>query len=77
MVQGKTIEYCLELSYQNASRSNPHDPESQQACHRHGKGAAEKVLLKKLAKIIDEAGAAGYTVMEAGGKGSRNVRSSG
>ena len=37
----------------------------------------EKVLLKKIAKIIDEAGAAGYTVMEAGGKGSRNVRSSG
>jgi hypothetical protein len=37
----------------------------------------EKVLLKKIAHIIDEAGAAGYTVMEAGGKGSRNVRSSG
>jgi hypothetical protein len=34
------------------------------------------VLLKKIAKIIDEARAAGYTVMEAGGKGSR-VRSSG
>ncbi|WP_346293180.1 P-II family nitrogen regulator [Sphaerothrix gracilis] len=37
----------------------------------------EKLLLKKLAKIIDEAGATGYTVVEAGGKGSRNVRSSG
>ncbi len=37
----------------------------------------EKLLLKKIAKIIDEAGATGYTVMEAGGKGSRNVRSSG
>ncbi|NJL02010.1 MAG: hypothetical protein HC838_03280 [Spirulinaceae cyanobacterium RM2_2_10] len=37
----------------------------------------EKVLLKKIAKIIDEAGATGYTVVEAGGKGSRNVRSSG
>ncbi|MEA5580579.1 hypothetical protein VB620_04385 [Nodularia harveyana UHCC-0300] len=37
----------------------------------------EKLLLKKIAKIIDEAGASGYTVMEAGGKGSRNVRSSG
>jgi nitrogen regulatory protein PII len=37
----------------------------------------EKVLLKKIATIIDEAGATGYTVMEAGGKGSRNVRSSG
>lgn len=37
----------------------------------------EKLLLKKITKIIDEAGATGYTVMEAGGKGSRNVRSSG
>lgn len=37
----------------------------------------EKLLLKKIAKIIDDAGATGYTVMEAGGKGSRNVRSSG
>jgi nitrogen regulatory protein PII len=37
----------------------------------------EKVLLKKIAKIIDESGATGYTVVETGGKGSRNVRSSG
>lgn len=37
----------------------------------------EKLLLKKIAKIIEEAGATGYTVVEAGGKGSRNVRSSG
>ncbi|MGF1567344.1 MAG: P-II family nitrogen regulator [Nodosilinea sp.] len=37
----------------------------------------EKVLLKKVAQIIDEAGATGYTVVDAGGKGSRNVRSSG
>ncbi len=37
----------------------------------------EKLLLKKVAKIIEEAGASGYTVVEAGGKGSRNVRSSG
>ena len=37
----------------------------------------EKVLLKKIARIIDEAGATGYTVVDAGGKGSRNVRSSG
>ncbi|MEA5594702.1 P-II family nitrogen regulator [Rivularia sp. UHCC 0363] len=37
----------------------------------------EKVLMKQIAKIIDEAGAAGYTVVDAGGKGSRNVRSSG
>ncbi len=37
----------------------------------------EKILLKKIAKIINEAGATGYTVVETGGKGSRNVRSSG
>ncbi|EDX83443.1 hypothetical protein S7335_623 [Synechococcus sp. PCC 7335] len=37
----------------------------------------EKLLLKKIAKIIDKAGATGYTVSDAGGKGSRNVRSSG
>lgn len=37
----------------------------------------EKMLLKKIAQIIDEAGATGYTVVDAGGKGSRNVRSSG
>lgn len=37
----------------------------------------EKLLLKKIADIIDEAGATGYTVIEAGGKGSRNIRSSG
>ena len=37
----------------------------------------EKLLMKKVAKIIDEAGASGYTVVPAGGKGSRNVPSSG
>ncbi|MEM1252684.1 MAG: hypothetical protein AAGI69_09635 [Cyanobacteria bacterium P01_H01_bin.21] len=37
----------------------------------------EKLLLKKIAKIIDEVGATGYTVVDAGGRGSRNVRSSG
>lgn len=37
----------------------------------------EKVLMKKVAKIIEEFGATGYTVSETGGKGSRNVRSSG
>jgi nitrogen regulatory protein PII len=37
----------------------------------------EKILLKKVAKIIEECGATGYTVMDTGGKGSRNVRSSG
>ncbi len=37
----------------------------------------EKVLQNKVAKIIDEAGATGYTVVAAGGKGSRGVRSSG
>ena len=35
----------------------------------------EKLLMKKIAKIIDAAGATGYTVVEAGGKGSRNERS--
>jgi len=37
----------------------------------------EKVLIKKIASIIEEAGATGFTVVETGGKGSRNVRSSG
>ncbi len=37
----------------------------------------EKLLLKQIAKIIDDSGATGYTVVDAGGKGSRNVRSSG
>ncbi|PSO47670.1 MAG: hypothetical protein BRC33_11800 [Cyanobacteria bacterium SW_9_44_58] len=37
----------------------------------------EKLLLKKVAKIIEEAGATGYTVVQTGGQGSRNVRSSG
>ncbi|MEM1368114.1 MAG: hypothetical protein AAGG02_08850 [Cyanobacteria bacterium P01_H01_bin.15] len=37
----------------------------------------EKLLLPKIAKIIDAAGATGYTVVDAGGKGSRNIRSSG
>jgi nitrogen regulatory protein PII len=37
----------------------------------------EKILLKKIAQIIEECGAKGYTVMNTGGKGSRNVRSSG
>ncbi|MEM6751870.1 MAG: hypothetical protein AAF630_02600 [Cyanobacteria bacterium P01_C01_bin.38] len=37
----------------------------------------EKLLMKKIVKIIDEAGATGYTVVPAGGKGSRNVPSSG
>ncbi len=37
----------------------------------------EKLLLKKIVKIIDQAGATGYTIVPAGGKGSRNLRSSG
>ena len=37
----------------------------------------EKLLLKQIAKIIDTAGATGYTVTATGGKGSRNIRSSG
>jgi hypothetical protein len=37
----------------------------------------EKLLLKKIVKIINAAGATGYTVVSAGGQGSRNVRSPG
>ena len=37
----------------------------------------EKLLQKKIAQIIDEVGATGYTVVPAGGKGSRNVLTSG
>jgi nitrogen regulatory protein PII len=37
----------------------------------------EKLLMKKVAEIIDASGASGYTVLETGGKGSRNVRSAG
>ncbi|MBD2427903.1 hypothetical protein [Phormidium sp. FACHB-1136] len=37
----------------------------------------EKLLLKQVAKIIESSGASGYTVLETGGKGSRNMRSSG
>ncbi len=35
----------------------------------------EKILLNQLVKLIEDAGAAGYTVFAAGGKGSRSVRS--
>lgn len=37
----------------------------------------EKLLLRHIAKIIEDAGATGYTVSAADGKGSRNIRSSG
>lgn len=37
----------------------------------------EEILLKKIAKLIKEAGASGYTVLAAAGQGSRNVRSTG
>ena len=37
----------------------------------------EKLLLKKIAKIIGKNGAKGYTVIPADGRGTRNVRSSG
>ena len=37
----------------------------------------EKLLLKKIAKIIEKGGATGYTAMDAVGQGSRNVRSTG
>lgn len=37
----------------------------------------EKLIQDGVAKIIQDAGASGYTVVAAGGKGSRGVRSSG
>jgi nitrogen regulatory protein PII len=37
----------------------------------------EKIILDKVAKLIENAGARGYTVTPAGGKGSRGVRSTG
>lgn len=37
----------------------------------------EKTLLKGVVKIIETAGASGYTLMPASGQGSRNTRSSG
>ena len=36
----------------------------------------EMIILDKVARVIELAGARGYTVTPAGGKGSRNVRSS-
>jgi nitrogen regulatory protein PII len=35
----------------------------------------EKVIMEKVARLIEAAGARGYTVTPAGGKGSRGVRS--
>ena len=35
----------------------------------------EKIILAKVAQLIEDAGARGYTVTPAGGKGSRGVRS--
>lgn len=35
----------------------------------------EKMILEKVAMVIEDAGARGYTVTPAGGKGSRGVRS--
>ncbi|MCR9122849.1 MAG: hypothetical protein NXH91_11300 [Phyllobacteriaceae bacterium] len=37
----------------------------------------EKLIVDGVTKIIEEAGASGYTMVQAGGKGSRGVRSSG
>ncbi len=37
----------------------------------------EKLILDGVIRIIEEAGAGGYTVTVAGGKGSRNVRPAG
>ena len=35
---------------------------------------SEKIILKGLCEIIEACGATGYTIIEVGGKGSRNVR---
>ncbi len=35
----------------------------------------EKIIAKGVCKIIEACGATGYTIVAAGGKGSRNVRS--
>jgi nitrogen regulatory protein PII len=35
----------------------------------------EKVIVDRVLKIVEDAGATGYTVSAVGGKGSRNVRS--
>lgn len=37
----------------------------------------EKLILEGVTQIIEDAGASGYTVVAAGGKGSRGIRSSG
>ncbi|MBO6639036.1 MAG: hypothetical protein JJ920_15850 [Roseitalea sp.] len=37
----------------------------------------EKLIVDGVTKIIEEAGASGYTMVQAAGKGSRGVRSSG
>jgi nitrogen regulatory protein PII len=37
----------------------------------------EKMLVEKIANVIESAGASGYTILAAGGKGSRGVRSAG
>ncbi|MBK5970528.1 MULTISPECIES: P-II family nitrogen regulator [Thiorhodovibrio] len=37
----------------------------------------ERMLLREVTRIIDAAGASGYTVTPASGKGSKNLRSSG
>lgn len=35
----------------------------------------EKLLAQRVCKVIDACGATGYTLIEAGGKGSRDIRS--
>lgn len=37
----------------------------------------EKLLLEKVTALIENCGASGYTVVAAGGKGSRGIRSTG
>lgn len=37
----------------------------------------EKLILQQVTRIIENAGASGYTIVAAGGKGSRGMRSTG
>ena len=37
----------------------------------------EKIILEGVTEIIEKAGASGYTIVTAGGKGSRGIRPSG
>ncbi len=37
----------------------------------------EKIILKRVAEVIEQAGGSGYTVIASGGKGSRGIRTTG